>query len=67
MASRVREVQDILGRRIGLENASYYAVSRQDMSESEFIRAVLEEADCELLLDVNNIYVNIELHPMPPL
>ena len=36
VASRVREVQDILGRRIGLENASYYAVSRQDMSESEF-------------------------------
>jgi len=58
VASRVREVQDILGRRIGLENASYYAVSRQDMSEAQFIRAVLEAADCELLLDVNNIYVN---------
>ena len=58
VAGRVREVQDILGRRIGLENASYYAVSRADMSESEFIRAVLEEADCGLLLDVNNIYVN---------
>jgi uncharacterized protein (UPF0276 family) len=58
VAGRVMEVQDILGRRIGLENASYYAVSQADMTESEFIRAVLEEADCELLLDVNNIYVN---------
>ena len=58
VAGRVKEVQDILGRRIGLENASYYAVSRADMTEAEFIRAVLEEADCDLLLDVNNIYVN---------
>ena len=58
VAGRVKEVQDILGRRIGLENASYYAVSHAEMTESEFIRAVLEEADCDLLLDVNNIYVN---------
>jgi len=66
VAGRVREVQDILGRRIGLENASYYAVSRADMSESEFIRAVLEEADCDLLLDVNNIYVNSINHRYDP-
>ena len=58
VAGRVREVQDILGCRIALENASYYAVPQQEMSESEFIAAVLQEADCELLLDVNNIYVN---------
>ncbi|MEE4658891.1 MAG: DUF692 domain-containing protein [Halieaceae bacterium] len=58
VAGRVREVQDLLGRRIALENASYYAVSAAEMTESEFIRAVLEEADCDLLLDVNNIYVN---------
>ncbi len=66
VAGRVREVQDILGRRIGLENASYYAVSKADMSESEFIRAVLEEADCDLLLDVNNIYVNSINHRYDP-
>ncbi len=66
VAGRVREVQDILGRRIGLENASYYAVSQADMSESEFIRAVLEEADCGLLLDVNNIYVNSINHRYDP-
>jgi uncharacterized protein (UPF0276 family) len=62
VAGRVKQVQDILGRRIGLENASYYAVSRADMSEAAFIRAVLEEADCDLLLDVNNIYVNSVNH-----
>jgi uncharacterized protein (UPF0276 family) len=58
VAQRVAQVQDILGRRIALENASYYAAPHQMMSESEFIGAVLEEADCDLLLDVNNIYVN---------
>ena len=58
VAARVREVQDILGQRIALENASYYAAPHQAMTESEFINAVLAEADCDLLLDVNNIYVN---------
>jgi uncharacterized protein (UPF0276 family) len=58
VAKRVREVQDILGQRIALENASYYAAPHQAMTESEFINAVLGEADCDLLLDVNNIYVN---------
>lgn len=66
VAGRVREVQDILGCRIALENASYYAVPQQDMSESEFIAAVLQEADCELLLDVNNIYVNSINHRYDP-
>lgn len=58
VAARVRQVQDVLGERIALENASYYAAPAQQMSEAEFIRAVLEESDCGLLLDVNNIYVN---------
>lgn len=58
VADRVKQVQDILEQRIALENASYYAAPGQEMSEAEFIRAVLEEADCDLLLDVNNIYVN---------
>jgi uncharacterized protein (UPF0276 family) len=66
VAERVDQVQDILGRRIGLENASYYAVSGAEMTEAEFIRAVLEEADCDLLLDVNNIYVNSINHRYDP-
>ncbi len=58
VAERIRRVQDILGLRIGMENASYYAAPAQQMSEIDFINAVLDEADCGLHLDVNNIYVN---------
>ena len=58
VASRIKQVQDILEQRIAMENVSYYAAPGQEMKEIEFINAVLEEADCDLLLDVNNIYVN---------
>lgn len=58
VAGRIRQTQDALGRRIGVENVSYYAAPGQAMSELEFVNAVLAEADCDLLLDVNNIYVN---------
>lgn len=58
VAARVRRVQDILGRRIALENVSYYAPSDTELSETEFTLAVLEEADCDLMLDINNIVVN---------
>jgi uncharacterized protein (UPF0276 family) len=51
-------VQELLGQRIALENVSYYAAPAQQLSESDFINAVLAEADCDLLVDVNNIYVN---------
>lgn len=61
-AARIRRTQDIVGRRIAVENVSYYAAPGAEMSEIEFIRAVLDEADCELLLDVNNIYVNSVNH-----
>jgi hypothetical protein len=58
-AGRIRQAQDILGRRIGIENASYYiAPPGAEMSETEFIAAIVAEADCLLHLDVNNIYVN---------
>lgn len=55
---RIRRTQEILERRIGIENVSYYAAPGKEMEEIEFIGAVLQEADCDLLLDVNNIYVN---------
>ncbi len=58
VAGRIRRVQDILERRIAMENVSYYAAPGKQMEEIDFINAVLEEADCDLLLDVNNIYVN---------
>ncbi len=58
VAGRVRRVQDILEQRMALENVSYYAPTDSSMSEKEFLLAVLEEADCDLLLDINNIVVN---------
>jgi uncharacterized protein len=58
VASRISQVQEMLGRRIAVENISYYATLGAEMSELEFINAVLEKADCLLLLDVNNIHVN---------
>ena len=58
VAERVRRVQDILEQRIALENVSYYAPTDTSMSEEEFTLAVLEEADCDLMLDINNIVVN---------
>jgi uncharacterized protein (UPF0276 family) len=58
VAERVRRVQDILGQRMALENVSYYAPLDSSMSEREFLLAVLDEADCDLMLDINNIVVN---------
>jgi len=67
VAARIRRTQDILQRRIAVENASYYVASPiADMSELEFIKAVLDEADCLLHLDVNNIYVNSVNHSYDP-
>ena len=58
-AARIRQVQDMLGQRIAIENASYsVAPPGAELSEAGFIRAVLEEAGCDLHLDVNNVYVN---------
>ena len=57
-ASRIGHVQDYLGQRIAVENVSYYAAPFQAMPEIDFINAVVAEADCDLLLDVNNIVVN---------
>ncbi len=62
VAARIRRTQDILERRIAVENVSYYAAPGQEMTELEFLNAVLTEADCDLLLDVNNIYVNSVNH-----
>ncbi|MBT9568010.1 MAG: DUF692 domain-containing protein [Thiobacillus sp.] len=63
VAARIRRAQDILERRIAIENASFYTSSPiADMDEAAFIRAVLTEADCDLHLDINNVYVNSVNH-----
>lgn len=66
VAERIQRAQDILGQRIAIENSSYYCAPQQEMSESEFINAVIKKADCALLLDVNNIYVNSINHRYDP-
>lgn len=66
VAGRIRQVQDILEQPIAVENVSYYAAPGKQMEEIEFINAVLDEADCKLLLDVNNIYVNSVNHRYDP-
>ena len=63
VAGRVRAVQDLLGRRILLENVSSYVAYRDSaMSEWEFLAALARDADCDILLDVNNIYVSAFNH-----
>jgi len=67
VAERIRRTQDILERRIAVENASYYvAAPISEMDEMSFIRAVVEAADCDLHLDVNNLYVNSVNHGYDP-
>ncbi len=67
VAGRIRQTQDILGRRIAVENASFYVNAPiSDMDEPTFVRAVLQEADCDLHLDVNNVYVNSVNHRFDP-
>jgi len=66
IVKRIHQVQDILERPMGIENVSYYAAPGQELSEIEFLKAVLEQADCGMLLDVNNIYVNSVNHGYDP-
>lgn len=58
VANRIKRVQDILERKIGMENVSSYAAPNGELSEIEFLNAVLDEADCGLHIDINNIFVN---------
>lgn len=62
VANRIKRVQNILEQRIAIENVSYYATPGQEMSEIDFFNAVIREADCDILLDINNIYVNSVNH-----
>ncbi len=67
VAARVREVQDYLGRQILLENVSSYVAFKESiMSEWEFLRLIAEQADCFILLDINNIFVSAFNHGFDP-
>ena len=62
MAARVAIVQDVLERTLALENISAYARLPGELSEAQFLNAVIDRADCDLLLDLNNVYVNAMNH-----
>jgi len=66
-AARIRQVQRALGRPFGVENvAAYLAFVESDLDEWEFVRRVCDEADCGLLLDVNNLYVSSQNQRLDP-
>ncbi len=67
VSSRIRKTQDLLNRKMAIENVSYYAAPGAELTEIEFIKAILEESDCDLLLDVNNIHVNSINHRYDPI
>jgi len=62
VVERIRKVQDMLERPLAIENVSYYTPVAAEMSEIEFVNQIVEGADCQLLLDVNNVYVNAFNH-----
>lgn len=67
VVKRIKAVQDYIGRPFLIENISFYMnMPGSDMSESEFLAETLEKADCGLLLDVNNVYVNSINHNFDP-
>lgn len=62
VAERIRTVQDIIEQPLIIENVSAYAQPGKEMEEIDFLKAVVEEADCRILLDVNNVFVNSTNH-----
>ena len=67
VAERVKQAQDFLGRRIALENVSSYLTFKQsEMTEWDFLAQVASAADCDILLDVNNIFVSSRNHGFDP-
>jgi len=66
VVNRIRQVQDFLGRRLTIENVSAYVQAKAPMPEWEFVSAIADEADCDLLVDINNIYVSGRNHRFDP-
>lgn len=62
IVDRIRQIQDFLERPIAIENVSYYTPVAAEMDEITFINTIVNESGCNLLLDVNNVYVNAFNH-----
>ncbi len=68
VSSRVRQVQDILGQQILLENlSSYVTYQESEMTEWEFFNEIANRSDCLVLLDINNIFVSAHNHHFDPM
>lgn len=67
MVHKINAVQDMLSRRLVLENISYYYEEDGQMPEAEFLATIIEQSGCGLLLDVNNVYVNYRNHGTDPI
>lgn len=66
IVEHIKQVQDILEMPLALENVSYYTPVAAEMTEAEFISAIVKESGCNMLLDVNNVYVNSFNHQYHP-
>ena len=62
VVDRIKQVQDFLERPLAIENVSYYTPVAAEMTEIEFVSEIVDKAECKLLLDVNNVYVNAFNH-----
>lgn len=62
VSARIKRVQEIIERPLIIENVSYYAAPGQEMNEIDFITQIIQKSDCNMLLDVNNVYVNSVNH-----
>jgi len=62
VVARIRQVQDFLGCRLTIENVSTYVRANAPLTEWEFVAAIADEADCDLLVDINNTYVSSRNH-----
>lgn len=67
VVQRIKVIQDILEERIMIENvSSYFSLTNNEMPEWTFLQAISEQADCDILLDINNIYINAQNHHFEP-
>ncbi len=66
IVEKVKTVQDFLGRQIALENASIYLILKKEIKEHQFLKYIVENSGCKLLLDINNVYVNSVNHGFNP-
>ena len=67
LVNRIKKVEDIFQIPFLIENPSYYMVIDNEMNEADFISQIVEKADCGLLLDINNVYVNSKNHKYDPI